>query len=138
MSYIEANGTKIYYELRGHGPAVLFISGATGDAGHWTGVGETLADAYTVISYDRRGNSRSPSTPAWTMTTIEEQADDAAALLLALHPARRPCSAAAPVPASESTWPSATRDCWGARSSMSRSSSRACRTSMPSAPDAER
>jgi pimeloyl-ACP methyl ester carboxylesterase len=39
MSYIEANGTKIYYERRGHGPAVLFISGATGDAGHWTSVG---------------------------------------------------------------------------------------------------
>jgi pimeloyl-ACP methyl ester carboxylesterase len=37
-----------------------------------------------VISYDRRGNSRSPTPAGWTATTVDEQADDAAALLEAL------------------------------------------------------
>jgi pimeloyl-ACP methyl ester carboxylesterase len=63
---------------------VLFISGGTGDAGHWTTVADILADAYTVITYDRRANSRSPRPPGWTSTTIGEQADDAAALLRGL------------------------------------------------------
>ena len=78
------NGTRIYYEKRGRGAAVLFVSGATGDAGHWTTVADILADAYTVISYDRRGNSRSPRPPGWTSTTIGEQADDDDALLRGL------------------------------------------------------
>ena len=72
MSSIEVNGIRIYYEKRGRGPAVLFVSGATGDAGHWTTVADILADAYTVITYDRRGNSRSPRPPGWTSTTIGE------------------------------------------------------------------
>ncbi len=85
MSSIEVNGIRIYYEKRGRGPAaVLFVSGATGDAGHWTTVADILADAYTVITYDRRGNSRSLRPPGWTSTTIGEQADDAAALLRGL------------------------------------------------------
>jgi pimeloyl-ACP methyl ester carboxylesterase len=84
VSSIEVNGTRIYYEKRGRGPAVLLVSGATGDAGHWTTVADILADAYTVITYDRRGNSRSPRPPGWTSTTVGEQADDAAALLRGL------------------------------------------------------
>jgi pimeloyl-ACP methyl ester carboxylesterase len=84
VTSISANGATLYYELRGNGSSLLFISGATGDAGHWTGVADTLADTYTVITYDRRGNSRSPRPPGWASTTIDEQADDAAALLRGL------------------------------------------------------
>ena len=84
MSSIEVNGIRIYYEKRGRGPAVLFVSGATGDAGHWTTAADILADAYTVITYDRRANSRSPRPAGWVSTTIGEQADDAAALLRGL------------------------------------------------------
>jgi pimeloyl-ACP methyl ester carboxylesterase len=57
---------------------------ATGEAGHWTTVADILADACTVITYDRRGNSRSPRPPGWTSTTAGEQADAAAALLRGL------------------------------------------------------
>jgi pimeloyl-ACP methyl ester carboxylesterase len=84
MASIIANDTTLYYERRGDGHALLFISGATGDAGHWTGVADTLANEYTVITYDRRGNSRSPRPSGWTSTTVDEQADDAAALLRGL------------------------------------------------------
>jgi pimeloyl-ACP methyl ester carboxylesterase len=89
MGSVTVNGTSLYYELRGDGPPVLFISGATGDAGHWTEVADALADEYTVLTYDRRAHSRSPRPANWTATSIDEQADDAAALLtdLGLAPA---------------------------------------------------
>lgn len=71
-------GAEIYYEVRGRGPAVLLIAGATGDAGHFEQAADILASEHTVITYDRRGNSRSGSAgPA----TLDQQADDAAALL---------------------------------------------------------
>jgi pimeloyl-ACP methyl ester carboxylesterase len=84
MTSISANGANLYHERRGDGANVVFISGATGDAGHWTGVADTLADTYAVITYDRRGNSR-PRPPGWASTTVDEQADDAAALLRGLE-----------------------------------------------------
>jgi len=84
QSVVEANGTELYYEVRGNGSPVLFISGATGDAGHFAHVADALADDFRVITYDRRGNSRSPRPKGWTQTSITEQADDAAALLEAL------------------------------------------------------
>jgi pimeloyl-ACP methyl ester carboxylesterase len=84
MSSVAVNGTTLYYERRGEGPAVLFISGATGDAGHWTEVADALADEFTVLTYDRRANSRSPRPEGWEAAPIDEQADDVAELLTAL------------------------------------------------------
>lgn len=84
MGLIDANGTKLYYERRGHGPPLVLVSGATGDAGHWTDVAGALSSERTVVTYDRRGNSRSPRPAGWTVTTIDEQADDAAALIKGL------------------------------------------------------
>jgi pimeloyl-ACP methyl ester carboxylesterase len=84
MSTVTANGTELYYEARGDGPPVLLIMGATGDGGHFDALADLLADEFTVISYDRRGNGRSPVPTGWTTTSPEEQADDAAALLDAL------------------------------------------------------
>jgi pimeloyl-ACP methyl ester carboxylesterase len=75
---------QLYYEVRGSGPPLLLIMGATGDAGHFATVADLLADAFTVLTYDRRGNSRSSRPPSWSTTTPEEQADDAAGLLRAL------------------------------------------------------
>src|ERR1051326_851137 len=80
----QANGTQLYHEARGTGPAVLFIAGATGDARHFERVAEELANEFTAVTYDRRGNSRSPRPAGWNTTSTEEQADDAAALLTAL------------------------------------------------------
>lgn len=84
MPTIRINGTEIYHEVRGSGPPVLFIMGATGDAGHFETVADLLADEFTVLTYDRRGNGRSPRPAQWVTTSVEEQADDAAALLDAL------------------------------------------------------
>ncbi len=81
---LEVNGAKMYHEVRGSGPSVLFIAGATGDAGHFERVAEILSDEFTVVTYDRRANSRSPRPEGWESTSTEEHSEDAAALIEAL------------------------------------------------------
>ena len=81
---VHVNGAELHCEVRGSGPPVLFIAGALGDGGFYDKVGEELANAFKVVTYDRRGNSRSPKPAGWTTTSIEEQADDAAGLIQAL------------------------------------------------------
>lgn len=81
---VDVNGTKLHYELRGTGPSFLFIPGAEGDAEEYLRVVELLDDELTILSYDRRGFSRSPRSADYSGTTVDEQADDAAALLAAL------------------------------------------------------
>src|SRR4029450_11171188 len=81
---VQANGTVLHAETRGHGPAVLLVPGAGADAAELAGVADALADEFCVTTYDRRGNSRSPRPAGWTQTSLAEQADDAAALLSAL------------------------------------------------------
>jgi pimeloyl-ACP methyl ester carboxylesterase len=80
----EVNGANLYYELRGSGSPVLFIAGATGDAGHFERVAELLSDEFTVVTFDRRGNSRSPRPEDWQSTSTQEQSDDVAGLIEAL------------------------------------------------------
>jgi pimeloyl-ACP methyl ester carboxylesterase len=58
--------------------------GATGDGGHFDSLAELLADEFMVVTYDRRGNGRSPVPDNWHTTSPEEQADDAAGLLTTL------------------------------------------------------
>lgn len=84
MPTVTVNETELYHEVRGSGPPVLLIMGATGDGGHFDTVADLLADEFTVVTYDRRGNGRSPVPADWPTTSPEEQADDAAALLDAL------------------------------------------------------
>jgi pimeloyl-ACP methyl ester carboxylesterase len=84
MAIITRTATELYHEVRGSGPAVLLIPGATGDAGHFTSTAELLSDEFTVITYDRRGNSRSRVTSDPELAArISAQADDAAALITA-------------------------------------------------------
>src|SRR3954453_1077043 len=84
MPTVTVNGTELYHEVRGTGPPILLIMGATGDGGHFDTLAGLLADEFTVITYDRRGNGRSPVPAGWLTTSPEEQAEDAAALLVAL------------------------------------------------------
>ena len=82
--FVTANGATLYYERQGIGAAVLFIAGSTGDAGNFTRTADLLADEFNVVTYDRRGNSRSPRPFGWVTTSVAEQADDAAELIHAL------------------------------------------------------
>ncbi|QMU71238.1 alpha/beta fold hydrolase [Streptacidiphilus sp. P02-A3a] len=82
---VPVNGTELYYEVRGQGTPVLCVSGGFGDGAAWEAVADLLADEHRVISYDRRGHSRSPRPADWTSTSMDEQAADAAGLLAALE-----------------------------------------------------
>lgn len=84
MSLVVVDGTTLYFEVRWQGPPFLMIPGAPGYSGHDVPVVELLADEFTVVTYDRRGNARSPRPEHWDTTGVQQQADDAAALLQAL------------------------------------------------------
>ncbi|NEB06134.1 alpha/beta hydrolase [Streptomyces sp. SID13726] len=77
---LESEGAGLYFEVRGSGPALLMISGAGGDAGYYSAVADDLADEFTVITYDRRGNSRSTGRSPAPME-LARQAADARALI---------------------------------------------------------
>ncbi len=71
----------LYHEVSGAGSVALLIPGTPGDAGQFTALAAALGSHYTVVSYDRRGTSRSPRPDGWSATSVAEQADDAAAIL---------------------------------------------------------
>ncbi|MBE1485242.1 alpha/beta fold hydrolase [Plantactinospora soyae] len=78
---VATEGDNLYFEVRGSGPPLLMIGGAQGDAGFYTYPAALLADEYQVITYDRRGHSR--STRNTTSFDIAQQARDALAVLRA-------------------------------------------------------
>ena len=84
MPRTSVNGTELYYEIRGTGSPVLLIMGGSGDGGHFDAIADLLSDEFTVVTYDCRGNGRSPAPASWKTTSPEEQADDAAGLLACL------------------------------------------------------
>ena len=84
MSTQTTIATDLYHEVRGSGPAVLYIAGASGDVGSFGLVSKRLGDEFTGVAYDRRGNSRSRRLPQGERMSIAGQADDAAQLIEAL------------------------------------------------------
>jgi pimeloyl-ACP methyl ester carboxylesterase len=78
---VVTEGAEIYFERRGSGPGLLLISGGGGDAGNYSGLADSLADEYTVLTYDRRGNSRSRLLTDPTKLRVEQQSADARAVL---------------------------------------------------------
>jgi pimeloyl-ACP methyl ester carboxylesterase len=76
-------GAEIYCERRGNGPILLLIAGAMEDAGYYSSAADILADKFTVVSYDRRCNSRSSGDRSVDMT-IAQQARDAASIIKAI------------------------------------------------------
>ncbi len=78
---LQLKGATLYYETRGSGPVLLLIAGGASDAGVFEGVASFLAHDYTVVTYDPRGNSRSPLTGEPEDQQIEVHRDDARRLL---------------------------------------------------------
>lgn len=87
---VASEGTELYYEMCGNGPPVLLIQGGLSEAGATDQLADALGQHYTVISYDRRGLSRSVVYRDPEPVTMATHADDAATLLAALtsEPAR--------------------------------------------------
>lgn len=77
-------GARLYYEVRGAGPVLLMLAGGHGDADTMDAVANHLADQYTVVTYDRRGLSRSRFDDPSEAIRLETHSDDARRLLAAV------------------------------------------------------
>jgi pimeloyl-ACP methyl ester carboxylesterase len=78
---LQVPGASLYYEVRGSGPVLLMIPGGPMDADGFKDIAERLAETYTVVTYDCRGNSRSPMQGSPDDLTVGLFADDALRLL---------------------------------------------------------
>jgi pimeloyl-ACP methyl ester carboxylesterase len=74
-------GAALYYELTGSGPVLLLIAGGGTDAAVFDGIVPQLAAQYTVVTYDPRGNSRSPYDSEPVDERVDLAAEDALAVL---------------------------------------------------------
>jgi pimeloyl-ACP methyl ester carboxylesterase len=84
MPTVEGAGVALAYDERGEGPPVLLVHGLAADARTLLPVADALAGAARVLVYDRRGYGASGAPEPYEGTTVEEQAEDAAAVLRAL------------------------------------------------------
>jgi len=71
MPTVTVKGIKIYYERKGAGTPVLFITGLGGDHQPWAPLAEQLKDQYECVTFDNRGIGQS-SRPAsgYTMSDL--------------------------------------------------------------------
>ncbi|WP_242908912.1 alpha/beta hydrolase [Actinomadura terrae] len=93
---LKVPGATLHYEVRGTGqlpgggttphaprknPVLLLICGSIYDAAGYAELAGLLADRYTVVTYDRRGNSRSPLDGVPEPQRVEDHVDDASRIL---------------------------------------------------------
>lgn len=84
MAIAEVNGVQLFYERLGAGPRLVLTHGAWGDGRGWQEVVEPLARRYEVVTWDRRGHSRSGDSEA--PGSRQQDAADLAALIERLGP----------------------------------------------------
>ena len=63
MALVDVNGTRLWIEEQGSGPAVLFVHGGLGDLRLWEPQATALADSFRTIRFDLRHYGRSESPP---------------------------------------------------------------------------
>jgi 3-oxoadipate enol-lactonase len=83
MPTATVNGSRLYYELTGQGPAVILVHGVTLDGRMWADQMSAFAEHYRVLVPDLRGFGRSQA-----IDTPHPQAADVAELLRVLGIAR--------------------------------------------------
>jgi pimeloyl-ACP methyl ester carboxylesterase len=85
MPEIEGAGVALHYVERGEGRPLLIVHGMASGAAAWTPALDELAAAGArAIAYDRRGYGSSGAPEPYAATTVQEQSEDAAAVLAAL------------------------------------------------------
>lgn len=81
MAIAEVNGIRLYWERKGEGPPLLFISGTGGDLRKKPNVFDgPLPKSFDVLSYDQRGLGQSEK-PSGHPFSMEDYAADAAAMI---------------------------------------------------------
>ena len=81
MPALEARGVQLAWSERGQGPPVLLIHETAATGAVWDPFEEALATEFRAIAYDRRGWGESSEPDDYRRTTVEEQSEDAAAVL---------------------------------------------------------
>src|SRR4030095_3938376 len=84
MPIDKINGVKIFWELTGmKGDPLVFVHGSWGDHHNWDKVTGELAKTFRVLTYDRRGHSRSERPPG--QGSVDDDAADLVALISFLN-----------------------------------------------------
>ncbi|MEU4952452.1 alpha/beta fold hydrolase [Streptomyces lavendulae] len=83
-SSLAVPGATLHYRLEGSGPLLLISQSGEGDADRTVDLVPHLTDAFTVLTYDRRGLSRSRLAEPGRTTSIAEHAEDVHRLLAAV------------------------------------------------------
>jgi pimeloyl-ACP methyl ester carboxylesterase len=83
-STVEGAGVELAYEQRGEGPGVVLVHGMASSAADLLHLAEPLEREARVVAYDRRGYGASGAPEPYERTTVNEQAEDLAALIRAL------------------------------------------------------
>lgn len=81
--YTPVNGIDFYCELRGEGPAIVLVPDGCNDCGPYGKVAALLSDAFTTLTFDMRGGTRSMD-PHPQKVTPKTLADDVAGIIRAL------------------------------------------------------
>ncbi|GHF71831.1 hydrolase [Kitasatospora xanthocidica] len=74
-------GATLHYRVEGSGPVLLLAQSGEGDADRTVDLVPHLVDTFTVVTYDRRGLSRSTLDRPDAPVTMADHADDVARLL---------------------------------------------------------
>lgn len=82
--FLDTDGATLHYDVRGSGPLLLVSQSGEGDADRSTDLVDLLIDRYTVVTYDRRGLSRSTLTAPGQAVSMELHADDVHRILAEL------------------------------------------------------
>lgn len=81
LRYVSVPGALIHYQVAGAGPVLLVAQSGDGDADRTVDLVAHLSDRFTVVTYDRRGLSRSRTDDPAAPVPMRQHADDAAAVL---------------------------------------------------------
>src|SRR5215207_9752065 len=82
-STVEGAGVQLAYEERGEGPGVVLVHGMASSAADLLHLAEPLEADARVVAYDRRGYGGSGAPEPYERTTVNEQAEDLATLVIA-------------------------------------------------------
>lgn len=84
MQRVEGAGVELACSARGTGTPVLVVHGIASDSRDWAQFAGVLERSARLVLYDRRGYGDSGAPEPYAGTTVEEQAQDAAAVLAAV------------------------------------------------------